>query len=223
MNLRKLNIWDKSPLETTLLSTPGELVNNTNFSIAYSMAKALEQTFFEKFSNYHVFGLSACQIAKSKEEVLQLFFLHENGEKMVFANPKIVETSETKFISRMYCCSTSGGERVLLLAPVYIILEFLDIFSGKIVQRVFCHPTTASIVHELSHLEGKNIEADMIPGTKVYKGDMIKNLNDDEKTKALLGDHFLTQFYLNGGKILVTSSKGTDVYLLQDGSKILLT
>lgn len=222
MNLRELNIWDKSPLETTLLSTPGELVNNTNFSIAYSMAKALEQTFLEKFSNYPVFGLSACQIAKSKEEVLHLFFLHENGEKMVIANPKIVETSETKIISRMYCCSTNGGKRVLLLAPVYIILEFLDIFSERSVQRVFCHPTTASIVHELSHLEGKSIEADMIPGTKVYKGDMIKNLNDDEKTKALLGNHFLTQHYLNGGKILVTSSKGTDVYLLQDGSKILL-
>lgn len=223
MNFRELNIWGKSSLETTLLSTPGELVNNTNFSIAYSMSEALEQVFFEKFSSYPVFGISACQIAKSKEEVLQLFFLHENGGKMVYANPKIVETSETKFVSRMYCCSTNGGKRVLLLAPVYIILQFLDIFSKKIVQRVFCHPTTASIIHELSHLEGKNIEADMIPGTKVCKGDIIKNLDDEQKTKVLLGDHPLTKYYLNGGKILVTSSKGIDIFLLQDGSKILLT
>lgn len=220
MSSRELNIWGRSGLETTILSTPGEMVNGYNLKVAHSMAEALEQTFSEKFSNYPVFGFSACQIAKEVEEVLQMFFLHENGKKRIFANPKIVEASETKVVSRMYCCSTDGGERILLLAPVYIVLEFLNIYSGKTLREVFYHPTTASMVHELSHLRGERIEVDMIPGTRVCKGDMLKNFDDDEKTKILLGDHFLNQYYLQGGKILVTSSGGIDVFLLQDGTEI---
>lgn len=220
MSLRELNIWNKSCMETAILSTPGALIDNTNILIAHSMAKALEHTFLKKFSDYPVFGFSACQIAKCREEVLQMFFLRENGKNMVFANPKVIESSETKIVSRMYCCSTDGGERILLLAPVYIVLQFLDIYSGETFQRVFNHPTTASIVHELSHLEGKKIEVDMIPGTNVCKGDMLKNFNDDEKTKILLGDHFLNQYYSKGGKILVIHSEGRDVFLLQDGNKI---
>lgn len=221
MNSLSLNIWGNSSLETNILSTPGKLVDTNNLNIASLMKTELEKTFLNKFFNYPVFGLSACQIARNEEEALQLFLLHENGVTKFLANPKIIKASEIKVVGRMYCCSTSGGERVLIASPFSIVLEFLNICSGEVNQTIFNYPSTASIIHELSHLEGKNIEVDMLPGTKCCKGKMLENLDDNEKTKILLGDHFLAEHYV-GGNIIVVSSKECDTFILDDGKKYCL-
>lgn len=186
-----INVWGISKL----LTMEGKKVDTSNIELATRISEDLKDTFNGLYPDgkvpQNMGGLSVSQIAGSEDEVLNIFFLYDNGKQMVLANPEIINCSSKKRITRVGCYSAPNGERVLTWAPESMTISYYDIQTKEKKLYKCEYPVTGIACHELLHLKGKPYEMDKIAGTKSLTGEELKGLSDGEKNKKLAGNTFL--------------------------------
>ena len=197
--MNSINVWGGS--NTHLLKLPGKIVGESNYDIAISMAKRLEWVFRSFYWENSIGGISACQVAKNKDEVLSLFILKDKETLYTFTNPKVVDQSQLGIITIISCYSSPTGEFALQIAPQWMQVQYLDLKTKKTKEVRLNHPLTNPTLHEMTHLRGASFWDDVIPSTHVLTHKELSDLNaktDEQKFKALLGNHALANTYKDG-------------------------